>query len=241
MKFAISQLIIRLKKTIPAPLKTVLRALCPGKLQLIFQDASTVELRYQKSLVEVVKYHQPELLEYWRKYRYLDDINTICKINNNTRVLDIGCGINTVLHFVAGEKYGIDPLADEYRRLYQFPEGIDIHRGYGEKIPFPDAYFDIVFSSSSLDHAIDPLKMVAETRRILVTAGYFVLIVDIYNKNEVSNHSRYSLKREDIYSLVSDKYRTLFEKESPRIPFQAYINGSRESCNQEIIMILKKI
>jgi ubiquinone/menaquinone biosynthesis C-methylase UbiE len=240
MKFKISQLVIQLKKIIPGPLKSALLALGLGKLQSLLRNTSTAELEYQKSLVEVARNNQPELLEYWRKYRYLDDINAICKIESDRRVLDVGCGISTVLHFVKGERYGIDPLAVEYTRLYPFPAGIDIRQGCGEKIPFPDGYFDIVFSSSALDHAIDPLKTVAETRRVLKPDGYFVLCVDVFAENEVSGHSRYSLEKKDVYSLVANKFRTVLERESPRIPFKAYINGSRESYNQELIMILKK-
>ena len=241
MKFKISQLVIRLKKVIPGPLKSVLRALGLGKLQSLLRNTSTVELDYQKSLAEVVRNNQPELLEYWRRHRFLDDVNAICRIDSDTRVLDVGCGISTVLHFVKGERYGIDPLAGEYKRLYPFPEGIDIRRGYGEKIPFPDEYFDIVFSSSALDHVIHPPKTVAEIRRVLKPGGYLVLYVDIFAENQVGGHSRYSLQKKDVYSLLGNSFRTIFERELPRIPLKAYVNGSRESCNQELIMILEKV
>jgi SAM-dependent methyltransferase len=241
MKFKISQLIFRLKAIIPGPVKSVLRALGLGRWRSIFRNSATLEMEYQQSLVEVVRDHQSELLEYWRKYRYLDDIIVMCKINANTRVLDVGCGISTVLHFLEGERYGIDPLAGEYKRLYSFPEGIDIRRGRGENIPFPDACFDILISSSALDHVSDPSKTVAETRRVLRPGGYLVLYVDVYKENEVSGHSRYSLEKKDVYSLLGDKFRTILERESPRIPLRAYVNGSRESCNQELLMILKKV
>jgi SAM-dependent methyltransferase len=241
MKFKISQLLIRLKKILPRPLKSVLRVLGLGRLQSLLRNISTFELEYQKSLVEAVKNNQSELLEYWRKYRYLDDIKAICNIGCDTKVIDVGCGISTVLHFVEGERYGIDPLAREYRQLYAFPKGIDIRRGHGEKIPFPDGYFDIVFSSSALDHTVNPSKTITEIQRVLKSRGYFVLCVDVFAENEVSRYSRHSLEKKDIYSLIADEFRTVFERDAPRIPIKAYINGSRESCSQELIMVSEKM
>ncbi len=62
---------------------------------------------------EKFKQEKYKLLEYWEKYRYLADIQAICKIGDDSKVLDIGCGICTILHYVKGDRFGIDPLADE--------------------------------------------------------------------------------------------------------------------------------
>ena len=211
-----------------------------GKILSRFWNRYTAELEYQKALVKWLRNNQSKVLEYWEKYRYLDEINAICEIKNDTKVLDVGCGISTVLHFIDGERYGIDPLADKYKQVYSYPEGIDIRKGFGEEIPFPNEYFDIVFCSSALDHVTDPQKTIGETRRVLKPGGYFVLSVEIFEENTVSNHSLHSLVKGDVYSLLEGKLRTIFERELPRIALRTYINGSRKSHNKELVMILKK-
>jgi ubiquinone/menaquinone biosynthesis C-methylase UbiE len=145
-----------------------------------------------------------------------------------------------VLHFVDGERYGIDPLVDKYKQLYSYPEGADIRKGFGEEIPFPDEYFDIVFCSSALDHVINPQKTIVETHRVLKPGGYFVLSVEVFEENTVSDHSLHSFEKKDVYSLLDGKLRAVFERELPRVPLRAYVNGSRKSQNKELIMILKK-
>jgi SAM-dependent methyltransferase len=232
--------IIRLRKIIPRPIKNALKTLGIGKLLSFFWDNYTAELAYQKGFVKGLRDNQSKVLEYWERYRYLDEINAICKIEDTTKVLDVGCGISTVLHFIDGERYGIDPLADKYKQLYSYPEGINIRKGFGEEIPFPDEYFDIVFCSSALDHVTNPQKAISETHRVLKPGGFFVLSVEIFEEKAVSDHSLHSLTKKDVYSLLEGKLRTILERESPRIALRAYVNGSRKSHNKELTMLLKK-
>ncbi len=232
--------IIWLKKIIPKPIKSALKILGFGKLLSCLWNNYTAELVYQKGLVKGLKDNKSKVLEYWEKYRYLDKINSICKIEDTTKVLDVGCGISTILHFINGERYGIDPLADKYKQLYSFPEGINIRKGFGEEIPFPYEYFDIVFCSSALDHVASPKKTISEIRRVLKPDGFFVLSVEIFEEKAVSDHSRYSLTKRDVYSLLEGELRIILEREFPRIALKAYVNGSRKSHNKELVLLLKK-
>jgi SAM-dependent methyltransferase len=232
--------ILRLREITPGLIKSMLKVLGIGKLISLFWNNYTAELAYQKGLVIELRDNKSKILEYWQKYLYLDEIKTICQIKDNTKVLDVGCGITTVLHFINGERYGIDPLADKYRQLYSYPGGIDIRKGLGEEIPFPDEFFDIVFCSSALDHVTDPQKTIGETYRVLKPRGYVVLSVEIFEKKTRSSHSLHSLTKRDVYSILDGKLRTIFERESPRVGLGPYISGSRKSRNKELIMILKK-
>src|SRR3989344_5828592 len=52
------------------------------------------------------------LIEEWKKY---------IKINNKTKILQIGCGPDDVInHFHVDKKYSIDPLADFYKKKFKF-------------------------------------------------------------------------------------------------------------------------
>ena len=72
--------IIRLKKIIPGPIKHALKTLGIGKLLSLFWNNYTAELAYQKGLVKGLRNNKSKVLEYWERYRYLDEINAICKI-----------------------------------------------------------------------------------------------------------------------------------------------------------------
>src|SRR5512145_2406788 len=95
------------------------------------------------------------------------------------RIVDIGCGPRGSLEWadMAAERVGLDPLVSAYRAL-----GIDRHRmayvnAPAERIPFPDAYFDVVTSFNSLDHVDDLGQAIREIKRVAKPGGLFLLIV----------------------------------------------------------------
>ncbi len=188
------------------------------------------------------KTNKDKALAYWRRYLFLDEIKRICKFTKDTRVLDVGCGISTVLHFVGGERYGIDPLADEYLKMYQYPKGITIQQGLGEEIPFPDGFFDVVFCSNVLDHTNNPSKVVKEVSRVLKNKGYFILTVHIFKKSFKRDPSHpYTFTKQATRSLIRSRFRVILERESPAVGLYRYVaEGKRKSNNKELILVLGK-
>jgi len=213
-----------------------------SKILSYFGDKYAAALAFQTVWSKEFKNNKSRVLEYWKKYRYFDEINVICKITNSTRVLDVGCGVSTVLHYINGKRYGIDPLANEYKKLYSYPEGISIKRGFGEEIPFPNECFDVVFCSNVLDHVTNPQKTIDEVFRVLKTKAYFVLTVEIFKKKIKRKLAHtYGLTKGDIYCFLGNKFKIIFERESLWIGLRQYcINGSREYHNKELIVISQK-
>lgn len=236
----------------PNPVKNVFKVLGFGKLyrackNIVFSKYDDA-LLFQRKWATEFKENKSKVLEYWKNYRYLDEIIKICNITDDSKVLDVGCGISTVLHYVKGRRFGIDPLADEFLELYTYPENICIKKGFGELIPFQDNYFDIIFCSNALDHVTSPSMTIGEIRRVLKTGGYFVLTVEIFEE-KVKRDSKHphSLTKRDIYLLFENKFKIIFEKESPWIGLRNYVNTdnprkslNKKSCNKELIMILEK-
>src|SRR5208283_211365 len=103
-------MILRLRKNIRGLVESTARALGLERRASHLDEKYSVELEFQTGWAREFKDNKSLVLEYWRKFRYLDEIRTTYKIGKNTRILDVGCGISTVLHFVDGERYGIDPL-----------------------------------------------------------------------------------------------------------------------------------
>jgi hypothetical protein len=50
------------------------------------------------------------------------------------------------------------------------------------------------------------------------------------------------LTKNDVYSLLGGKFKTILEKESPWIGLRAYVNSrKRKIHNKELIMVLEKL
>jgi SAM-dependent methyltransferase len=230
-----------LVKVIPEPIKTLFKTFGFGRFLSFIYNKYDAELLSQREWAKEFKENRSKVLKYWKKYRYLDDINAICHVTEDTKVLDVGCGISTVLHYMKGKRFGIDPLADEYFELYKYPEGMNIKRGFGEDIPFSGEYFDVVFCSNVLDHVTNPKKTVDEIYRVLKASGYFVLTVETFREKTTRGLKHpHSFTKRDVYLLLGGGFKTIFEKETPRIGLRAYVSGSRRSHDKGLIMILQK-
>lgn len=185
----------------------------------LFWDKYTHELSFQTSWANAYRNDNSrlknDLLKFWRENRHFEEMTSLYKIDGETKVLDVGCGIATVLNIVKGKKYGIDPLADEYKKIYAYPEEMNIQKGSGENVPFPDSDFDVVFCSNVLDHVTDPRKVIDEIYRVLKPKGHFNLIVELFKEREDRNPAHpHSLIKSDIDLFLKDKFIMLFDKES---------------------------
>lgn len=88
------------------------------------------------------------------------------------RVLDLGCG-ERPWEGLFGHAHciGVDISSDGAR-----PDVV----AQGHALPFPDASFDIVFSSQVLEHVADEKPVLGECARTLRPAGQLVLSVPFY-------------------------------------------------------------
>ncbi|MCE5282425.1 MAG: class I SAM-dependent methyltransferase [Deltaproteobacteria bacterium] len=109
------------------------------------------------------------------------------------KVLEVGCGFGLFV-FVTRRDYGCDTvgiepaergfdtsyaLARQIAAEYGMPAEAVIN-GKGEKIPFPDGTFDIVFSSTVLEHTEDPRAVLRESLRVLKPGGFLQFVFPNY-------------------------------------------------------------
>jgi len=96
-------------------------------------------------------------------------------------VLDCGCGPGTITRDIAqriapGRVVGLDFNADQIAvasrdaRL-QGIANVEFKQGSAYELPFADASFDAVFSHALLEHLREPVRAVAEFRRVLKPGG----------------------------------------------------------------------
>jgi SAM-dependent methyltransferase len=96
------------------------------------------------------------------------------------RVLDIGCGSGYKLQYIrrrtTWQTYGVDfhPQAVENARARGATE---VHLTSGERLPFPDGFFDTVMSWHSLEHHYSPRATMNEVMRVLRPGGYGIFAV----------------------------------------------------------------
>lgn len=102
-------------------------------------------------------------------------------------VLDVGCGTGTLLIEAAkrvgasGAAYGIEPssemVAQARRKAKAQGVAVDVREGSADRLPFPDASFDVAFCTLVLHHLPDAMQTVAigEMRRVLRPGGRIVI------------------------------------------------------------------
>ena len=96
----------------------------------------------------------------------------------NGRVLDAGCGKGRFARIVQernpeAEVWGLD-ISDEMLKFVQPP--LHAKQGVLTGLPFPDAHFDGVYATESLEHAVDIPKAVGELCRVLKPGGRLIII-----------------------------------------------------------------
>lgn len=104
--------------------------------------------------------------------------------SDHRRILQIGPGANAEIHFLSGERYAIDPLATYFKENFSnlIDPKVNFIEGIGEKLPYPDSFFDAILILNVLDHCWDPTGVLREISRCLHKDGLLVLPVNIYSR-----------------------------------------------------------
>jgi SAM-dependent methyltransferase len=94
------------------------------------------------------------------------------------RILDVGCGLGLYVQRFrqfSDQVYGVDLDADKVREASQTLPNIS--QAPAEVLPYPDAFFDVVFSHEVLEHVTDDAAAVREAYRVLKPGGCLVIFV----------------------------------------------------------------
>jgi ubiquinone/menaquinone biosynthesis C-methylase UbiE len=110
----------------------------------------------------------------------LTEVTRVRPFEDGERVLDIGCGLDTVLDYLPGSRgFTLDSLMARLRPLGLTPRAQHT-AGLFESLPFRDASFDRIFLMNVLDHVRSPEAGLAELARVLRPGGLLLLSVDVY-------------------------------------------------------------
>jgi len=134
------------------------------------------EIGTQESMKELFLSNKDKVLEYWHEFLSIEKMIDKCKFFPGMKVLDIGGGITSILHFLPSTQNTLlDPLINDYKEVYEKTE-IKLVEGYGENLPFTENSFDVVFCTNVIDYSKDSLKIMREAKRVLKENGKFILM-----------------------------------------------------------------
>lgn len=94
------------------------------------------------------------------------------------RVLDVGCGTGLYTSAFRQETPHVFGVEIEHERALKAREGaVGVTQATGERLPFPDGIFDVVFSHEVLEHVADDRICVEEMVRVARPGSRIVLFV----------------------------------------------------------------
>ena len=145
------------------------------------------------------------------------------EIQEDDRVLDIGCGGGATLHRMAekvtsGHVTGVDysDISVETSRRNNEKNirsgKMDVLEGSVENLPFADDSFDKIITVESFYFWPDPQENLKEVRRVLKEGGTFLLVADTYNKEGLDPKTLENICRFHLFTPTAEEFRKLFEK-----------------------------
>jgi ubiquinone/menaquinone biosynthesis C-methylase UbiE len=85
--------------------------------------------------------------------------------------LDVGCGTGRNLPLYQGKAVGLDPSPEALAKARRRAPGVPLVRASAEALPFRDGVFDTVVSGLVFCSVPDPLRGLAEVKRVLKPGG----------------------------------------------------------------------
>lgn len=135
--------------------------------------------------------------------------------NQKLKVLDIGCGVVPLCNYVSlkgHEVIALDPIKSDIDFLIEndinrfHNSNVEYMHGYGEKLPFEDNSFDVVYSVSVMEHIAsgNDLIVLSEMLRVLKVGGRLILTTDVM-PNDGINYRKYT------HPFTSSTLSTVFD------------------------------
>jgi 2-polyprenyl-3-methyl-5-hydroxy-6-metoxy-1,4-benzoquinol methylase len=162
---------------------------------VICKNCGLVFMNPQVSPVDIVKFYPPDYSPHKAKAdtKQLDQsaiknklkrkpfVASSCKrLSEQSRVLDVGCGIGNFLYemrTVTGcQAYGIDiskTAAETARENY----GIDVFTGTIMESPSPDNFFDVITAWAYLEHVNNPSAVLLKMSNLLKNDGLCIISI----------------------------------------------------------------
>lgn len=118
----------------------------------------------------------------------IDELCRFWRGSSKSRVLEVGCGsgkqLIALVKAIGCHGWGIDPFREMIKHTMQ-TSGISFSKGSGERIPFEDKFFDLVFSVNVIHHIKNTMRYFREAFRVLKPGG--LLCTATYSEGIIRN------------------------------------------------------
>ena len=143
------------------------------------------------------------------------------EMQEDDRVLDIGCGGGATLHRMAekvtsGHVTGVDysDVSVETSRKNNeknIKSGkMDVLEGSVENLPFADDSFDKIITVESFYFWPDPQENLKEVRRVLKVGGTFLLVADIYQNGNLTEQEKENIRNYHLFNPTKEEFEQMF-------------------------------
>lgn len=121
----------------------------------------------------------PKLTQYATKFQ-TDIIYRNINLDDGSKILDVGCGYGFDLMRInllntRGQLFGCDVSKVMVRQALVNGTPGHLLVSFSEHLPFPDSFFDSVFSHEVLEHVLNPERCIAEMTRVTRQNGNIVI------------------------------------------------------------------
>ena len=174
-----------------------------------WEDSQNNELEFWQRQFKVGNNEQDERNIYYQNV--MEGVCSVIKdfldfqVLDNKVLLDVGSGPEGILHELkAKEKYAIDPLMDEYKKMgYKISDNNVIPiQGSAEELSDYNDKFDIIFCLNALDHMYDIAQAVRSMYSALVDKGFLVLLTDLRTEDQLDCFHKMSLSTPELTALL---------------------------------------
>lgn len=93
--------------------------------------------------------------------------------------LEVGCGTGhwlAVMQELGALPAGLDASPGMLEKARERLPHVDLKHGSAERLPWPDASFELVVANNAIHHFPDPAAFIAEARRVLTLGGQLAII-----------------------------------------------------------------
>lgn len=135
------------------------------------------EKYWQKRKKEVGEPIRPIIPSFLRQFSQYGAI--VNQIPEKSKILDLGCGDGNVsqLFLEKGEVIGVDIAKEALKKAASLGIKTKLHDLNKLPLPFGDESFDAIVLTDTLEHLLDPLGVLKESRRILTPGGQVIITV----------------------------------------------------------------
>ncbi|HEX8524503.1 MAG TPA: class I SAM-dependent methyltransferase, partial [Tepidisphaeraceae bacterium] len=131
--------------------------------------------------------------------------------------LELSCGDGNIINDLRKEGARVRGTTfrsqeEDYIRTQPYPEGLQVDGGIdlNKPLPYPDASFDVVFSTEVIEHVESHRTFISESARVLKPGGYIVMTTP--NMHRLMSRFHYFLSGVDLLKVRTIPHSVPIEK-----------------------------